>query len=172
MVELQPKEIALHYLKKTFVFDCLGSFPTDLFFIDTWNHCIVGRKITTLVFVFRFVSLVSYSGKLAKDYEARRALYDFFSTMFWLIVILHWQACLYWIVPIAVVSMTTPQRPKEKSWINSLGLWDEKSDENPYGHCILRAIATLMHSGFLVRSEPETKEDQYLVSYITVLQCK
>ncbi|XP_008212107.1 potassium/sodium hyperpolarization-activated cyclic nucleotide-gated channel 4-like isoform X4 [Nasonia vitripennis] len=79
------------------------------------------------------------------------------------IAALHWQACLYWIVPIAVVSMTSPERPHNDSWINSVGLWDDSSDSNKYGHCILRAVATFMHSGFLVRTEPRTEEDQYLV---------
>ncbi|XP_008212102.1 potassium/sodium hyperpolarization-activated cyclic nucleotide-gated channel 4-like isoform X1 [Nasonia vitripennis] len=163
IVELKPKVIAGMYMKKGFIFDFLGSFPTDLFFIHSWHQYVVAREVLSLSYVFRIFSFLTYTDKLARDYEVRRALYDFISTIFWLIIALHWQACLYWIVPIAVVSMTSPERPHNDSWINSVGLWDDSSDSNKYGHCILRAVATFMHSGFLVRTEPRTEEDQYLV---------
>lgn len=164
MVELQPKKIVIFYMTRGFFFDLLGSFPTDLFFIDNWDYYIVAREVTSLLYVFRIFSFLTYTDKIAKDYGARRALYDFASTIFWLIMALHWQACLYWIVPIAVVSTTLPERPHNESWISALGLYDDRSSINQYGHCILRSIATFMHSGFLVRTEPRTNEDQCLVN--------
>lgn len=160
---MEPKVIAVAYMKKGFIFDLLGSFPTDLFFIDSWHHYVVAREVASLSYVFRIFSFLTYTDKLARDYEVRRTLYDFINTIFWLIISLHWQACLYWIVPIAVVSMTSPERPHKESWINSVELWNDSSDANKYGHCILRAVASFMHSGFLVRTEPRTEEDQYLV---------
>lgn len=164
MVELQPKKIAAAYLKNALFFDFFGSFPTDLLFINTWNTYIVAREVASLLHVFRIISFLTYIDKLARDYEISSALYDFVSTIFWLIIALHWEACLYWIVPVAVVSFTTPERPHNQSWINALYLWNNSSNSNKYEHCMLRAISTLMHSGYLVNTDPRTTEDQYLVS--------
>jgi hypothetical protein len=169
MVELQHKAIGIRYLKTGFTFDLLGSFPTDLLFVKSLNHYIVLREISSLLYVFRIFSFFTYTDKLARDYGIRRALYDFFSTIFWLIIVLHWQACLYWIIPVAIMSLTTPQAPSNKSWITSLKLWNLENDINKYGHCFLRSIDIFMHSGFLVQSEPRSEEDQYMVIFFLLI---
>ncbi|XP_014224456.1 potassium/sodium hyperpolarization-activated cyclic nucleotide-gated channel 1-like [Trichogramma pretiosum] len=172
VVELEWKKIAMHYVKTRFVLDFIGSFPTDLMFIHCWEECIVIREIFSLLFVFRVCSCSNYFGGLIRDCESRHALYDFMSSLFWLLIILHWQACLYWIIPVLVKSRTIPQRPNNDSWINSINLWENDNNANKYGHCFLRAVVTFMHSGFLAQTEPKNEEDQYLVIafyYIGVL---
>ncbi|XP_014210158.1 potassium/sodium hyperpolarization-activated cyclic nucleotide-gated channel 1-like [Copidosoma floridanum] len=163
LVEMKPKRIASRYSRQRFTVDFLGSFPTDLIFVDDWEHHIVSRELCSLLFIFRIFSLSNYSNQIAKELEIRRPFYDILSMTFSLVMILHWQACLFWIVPVAAVSVTLPQKPDDDSWINSVGLMDNASDISKYGHCLLRAVATFMHAGFLANSEPKTIEDQYLV---------
>lgn len=166
MVELRFNEIIFHYLRGTFFVDLLGSLPTDLFFIDKWSTHIVAREASSLIFGFRIFSLLKYLENLGLDYSVRRAVLNLSSTMLWIAMVLYWQACIHWIFPVACASLLIPQKPSNDSWINAVGLWEE-SDAIRFYHCNLRSISSFFRGGFLVRTEPKTPEDQFLVSNFT-----
>lgn len=120
------------------------------------------REVCSLTFFLRIFSMLKYVENLALDYLVHRAVLDFSSTMLWLTIVLHWQACMHWLFPVAVASLYTRKRPSNDSWINSVELWDQ-SESWKFYHCILRSISSFFRAGFLVRTEPKTPEDQFLV---------
>ena len=155
------KMIMRRYVRRgTFFADLLGSLPTDLFFLSSWNELIVARELSTMIYVFRIFSLYSYIGKMLEAYDVTKAPSGFFYMIPSLLIILHWLACVTWIVPIATMSLSTPQQPRGGSWTNIDKLWS-RDYQFKYWSCWTRSVAIFTRSGFL-HPEPEVTEDQYL----------
>ncbi|XP_034933805.1 potassium/sodium hyperpolarization-activated cyclic nucleotide-gated channel 1-like [Chelonus insularis] len=157
-VEMNRKKISRNYiLHDTFIPDVIGSLPTDLFFLRAWNDWIVAREVASLVHIFRLPSTHSYIIRIAEMYELPRGYFGMISFIPLLMIILHWLACISWIVPIASASLSTIKQPSELSWINTNNLWKQK-DDICYWHCLVRTITILTRSGV---SETVFDEDQY-----------
>ncbi|XP_015598693.1 potassium/sodium hyperpolarization-activated cyclic nucleotide-gated channel 1 [Cephus cinctus] len=168
IVHLREKEIILRYLiRGTFFPDLLGSIPTDLIFIGMWNDWIVARECSSLVYIFRIFSMYSYISKLSRTYEIPRVFYKLSSMIFCVMMGFHWQACIYWIIPVMVTSMKLPTQPSAESWITSSKLWDSDS-QSQYISSLLRSVAVFTCSGD-VEMAPQTVEDQWLVIVLQVL---
>ncbi|XP_015440351.1 PREDICTED: potassium/sodium hyperpolarization-activated cyclic nucleotide-gated channel 1-like [Dufourea novaeangliae] len=167
-VILDPKKILNRYIKSsTFFPDLLGSFPTDLFFITWWYRRKVFRKIASLICVFRVFSLSHHISKLAHAYDMPLARYEFCVVIYWLLIGVHWQSCLFWMIPIAAMSMQRPKPPANNSWVMEQELW-HLSRGDQYFSSMLRAIATFMKSGLLQANETNMV-DLYLIIGLQVL---
>lgn len=166
---MEPKKITKRYLRYgTFVPDLLGSLPTDLVFSMTWWHEYrVARELASLMCLFRVFSLALYMRKVARAYDAPMAVYDVCVVIFWLVITLHWQSCLYWLVPVATASMRLPQRPSNDSWIHEKSLWDAPKSQQ-YMICLLRAVPIFLKSGCL-HSKPKNEADITLLIVLQIL---
>lgn len=150
-----------------FVADLLGSLPTDIAFSRTWQEFKVARELASLMCLFRVFSLISYMKKIALAYNAPMAVYDVCVVIFWLAITLHWQSCLYWLVPVATTSLRLPERPSNDSWIHEKNLWDEPKPQQ-YLLCLLRAVPIFMKSGCL-HSKPKNEADLTLLLILQTL---
>jgi len=160
-VVMVPKKIALKYLfQGTFLFDLAGSLPTDIFFI---KHKLT-YELISLMCMFRVISLKIYIRRLAKAYDMPSNIFDLINITFWLIIILHWQACLNWLTPLVGVPWT--QRPAATSWIHKFFLW-EKGPDRQYWYCLLRSIAIFISAG--LRGTAPTTNDEILLVIILQL---
>ncbi|XP_048511333.1 potassium/sodium hyperpolarization-activated cyclic nucleotide-gated channel 1-like [Athalia rosae] len=167
VVQLDLPMIARNYVYSgTFVFDLLGSIPTDIFFIGSWDELIVSRELATLVMVFRGISFYLNTKRLANAYDMSIGLVKILMFVGTGILVLHWQACIHYIVPMAVTSLGIPQKPSEMSWINQHAVWNE-SLQLKYRTSLFRAIAMFTCSGFN-GAPPATVEDQYLAIFVHI----
>lgn len=161
LVEMDYKMIMRRYVRGgTFLPDLLGSIPTDLFFVGSWNEHVVARELSTMIYAFRLFSAYSYIARMLNTYGLAQAPYGFFHVLPWLLIGLHWLACITWIVPIVTVTLEAPERPRNASWTNIDDLWSGDSQAR-YWSCWSRSVATFTRSGFL-HPEPTAAEDQYI----------
>ncbi|KAL6256964.1 hypothetical protein P5V15_011899 [Pogonomyrmex californicus] len=168
IVVMEPRKIMKRYLKYgTFLPDLLGSLPTDIAFVKTWEENIITRELVSLMCGFRVFSLSSYMTKIVHSYDAPLVVYEVCIMIFWLIIAFQWQSCLYWLVPIATTSMYLPKRPVNDSWIHEFNLWEE-SKGLQYLSSLLRAISTFFASGFL-HKKPKNEADLTLVMLLHLL---
>jgi len=168
IVVMEPKKIMKKYLiYGTFLPDLLGSFPTDIAFVKTWQENTVARELVSLICGFRVFSLSSYMTKIAHACDASMPLYEVCIMIFWLMVAFQWQSCLYWLVPIAMTSMHLPKQPGDDSWIHEFNLWEE-SKAVQYLYSLLRSVAIFLSAGFLHR-RPKNEEDLTLVILLQIL---
>lgn len=151
----------------TFLPDFLGSLPTDIAFVKTWQESTVTRELVSLICGFRVFSLSSYMIKIVRAYDAPVALYEVCVMIFWLIIAFQWQSCLYWLLPIATTSMHLPKRPGDDSWILEFNLWEE-SKVLQYLNSLSRAISIFLSSGFL-HEKPKNETDLTLVILLQFL---
>lgn len=150
------------YLKNSiFLPDLLGSLMTDIAFVAMWQEYTVTRELVSLICGFRVFSLICYTKKIVDAYNIPIALYKICMTIFLIITALHWQSCLYWLIPIATTSMYLPKRPADNSWLHEFDLWEE-SNARQYLFSLLRAISTFLSSGFL-HGKPRNEADLTLV---------
>ncbi|KAG5308122.1 HCN2 protein, partial [Acromyrmex insinuator] len=168
IVVMEPKKIMKKYIKySTFLPDLLGSLPTDIMFIKTWQENTVTRELVSLMCGFRVFSLSSYMLKIAHAYNVPITLYEVCIVIFWLIIAFQWQICLYWLVPIAMTSMHLPKQPSDDYWINEFNLWEE-SICFQYLHSLLRTVSISLSAGFL-HEKPKTNADLTLVILLQIL---
>ncbi|KAG7203711.1 hypothetical protein KM043_013739 [Ampulex compressa] len=168
IIIMDRKKIIHRYARHgTFILDILGSSPTDLLFADSWHDHVIKRETASLIIIFRVFSLSSYIGSMARAHDTPLALYEFCIIIFWLLIVLHWQSCLYWIVPIASTSVERLEPPGSDSWIQVADLWDSTRSQQ-YLSCFLRAVATFLRSGFL-RGDPRNAVDLYAVIAMKIL---
>lgn len=151
----------------TFLPDLLGSLPTDIAFVGTWQQHVVIRELLSLMCGFRVFSLNSYMKRIARVYDAPLAVYEVYVLIFWLIMALHWQSCLYWLVPIVTISVHLPKRPGNDSWLHESNLW-EAAETRQYLSCILRAVSTFFRSGYL-HGKPRNEADLTMVIVLQIL---
>ncbi|XP_003491317.1 potassium/sodium hyperpolarization-activated cyclic nucleotide-gated channel 2-like [Bombus impatiens] len=162
---LEQKKIISHYVKhSTFFPDFLGSFPTDLFYLTRWVDLTVARKTTSLMCIFRVFSLSSYVEKLAFAYDIPLALQEFCLVLLWMILLLHWQSCLHWLIPIVTTSIRQPERPSNTSWIEVNKLWEVHRAQQ-YLASSLRAISTFMRADLLYTHQ-QNVGDIYLIIFL------
>lgn len=167
-MQLESELIAKNYaFRGIFFFDLLGSLPTDLFFVAHWQTLIVSRELASLLMVFRAFSIYSYTKRIANSYDISAGLVNILIIGAVSLLIFHWQACIHYVVPIAVTSMETPKTPGSKSWITEHEIWNE-SAQMKYRTSLFRAVAIFMCSGFN-GVPPSTMEDQYVAIVFQVL---
>ncbi|XP_011694095.1 PREDICTED: potassium/sodium hyperpolarization-activated cyclic nucleotide-gated channel 1-like [Wasmannia auropunctata] len=167
-VVMEPKKIMKNYvIYGTFLPDLLGSLPTDIAFVITWQEATVTRELVSLMCGFRMFSLSSYMTKIVHAYDVPVTLYEVCVMIFWLMLAFQWQSCLYWIVPIATTSMHLPRQPDDDFWIHEFNLWEE-SRALQYLHSLLRAVTIFLSSGFLHR-KPRNEADLTLVILLQIL---
>ncbi|XP_015118803.1 potassium/sodium hyperpolarization-activated cyclic nucleotide-gated channel 1-like [Diachasma alloeum] len=169
-VEMHPRMIAKRYiLTGTFIPDVLGSLPTDVFFIPSWNDRTVARELSSMIHILRIFSTRVYIKRVAETYDVAAGLTGIFTFIPLFVISVHWLACLSWIIPVAKISLTTPQPPEEtsSSWINTQGLWNADSQAK-YAVALMRSVTILTRSGFLSK-EPIADEDQYIAMAIQIL---
>ncbi|XP_051169167.1 potassium/sodium hyperpolarization-activated cyclic nucleotide-gated channel 1-like [Leptopilina boulardi] len=168
IVVMEKSRRIRHYIYPgTLIPDLISSFPTDLFFIITWDKMIILREYCSLLVIFRIFSIYSYIRIFALAYDFHRMSYEIFNFFFWATILIHWQACLFWIIPIAVTSLSILKQPHKDSWINFSNLWNEGNSEKYY-QCFIRVIATFTRCGFQ-KEEAFTGEDQYLIIVFQLL---
>ncbi|KAG5328367.1 HCN2 protein, partial [Acromyrmex charruanus] len=168
IVVMESKKIMKKYIKYgTFLPDLLGSLPTDIVFIKTWQENTVTRELVSLICGFRVFSLNSYMLKIAHAYNVPMTLYEVCIVIFWLIIAFQWQICLYWLVPIAMTSMHLPKQPSDDYWINEFNLWEE-SICFQYLHSLLRTVSISLSAGFL-HEKPKTNADLTLAILLQIL---
>lgn len=149
-----------------FLPDFLGSLPTDIAFIKTWQENIITRELVSLIYGLRVFSLHSYITRIAQAYDVPMALYEVCIMIFWIIIAFQWQSCLYWLVPIATTSMHLPKRPKDTFWMHEFDLW-EKPKGLQYLHSVERTISIFLSSGFL-HKKPRNETDLMLVILLQI----
>lgn len=165
---LERKKIISHYIKSsTFFPDLIGSFPTDLFYVNHWWELLVTRKTTSLVCIFRVFSLRSRIHKLTSNSNIPLAVCEFCQILFWILLALHWQSCFHWLVPIITKSVYQLERPSDDSWIHENNLWETKKSQQ-YFASTLRGIATFMTANLLV-TNPRNMADIFLIVVLQVL---
>lgn len=160
---MKPRKIIKEYLRRTFLLDLIGSLPTDVAFITVWQEYAVARELASLTCGFRVFSLNSYTRNIAYAYNVPLTLCQMCATIFWLIIVLHWQISLCWIIPVATTSLYLPTYPHYDSWLHSFNLWEES--ENRYMYCILRAIP-IFFSVDTVFSDTKPKTETDLTSLV------
>ncbi|XP_076178999.1 potassium/sodium hyperpolarization-activated cyclic nucleotide-gated channel 1 [Ptiloglossa arizonensis] len=149
-VILEPRKIMNRYVKSsTFFPDLLGSFPTDLFFVRKWFEYKVSRNTIAMLCICRMFSLSSYVSKMAFAYNVSLAGYEFFVVILFTVMLLHWQACFFWLLSIVTTSMTRPMRPGNFSWVHDYDLWEASSGEQ-YASSVMRAILASLRSGTIL----------------------
>ncbi|XP_078052317.1 potassium/sodium hyperpolarization-activated cyclic nucleotide-gated channel 1 [Augochlora pura] len=167
-VILEQKKIASRYIKSgTFFPDLVGSCITDIFFLHKFRELLIARKVASLVFVFRVVSLSVYINKVVHALDIPLALYEFCIVIYWLLISLHWQACWFWLIPHAVLSMGEPLRPRDSSWLMEQELFDKPKQQQYFGS-ILRAVTTFTKSG-LLQSNIADMADLYLIIVLQII---
>ncbi|XP_018398491.1 PREDICTED: potassium/sodium hyperpolarization-activated cyclic nucleotide-gated channel 2-like [Cyphomyrmex costatus] len=167
-VVMEPKKIMKKYIRYgTFLPDLLGSLPTDIAFVKTWQENTVTRELVSLICGFRVFSLSSYMIKIVHACDISMTLYEVCIVIFWLMIVFQWQSCLYWLVPIASTSMHLPKQPGDDYWINEFNLWEEPKSLQ-YLHSLLRAVPIFLSAGFLHR-KPRTDADLTLVILLQIL---
>ncbi|XP_076303296.1 potassium/sodium hyperpolarization-activated cyclic nucleotide-gated channel 2 [Lasioglossum baleicum] len=167
-VVLEKRKIAKRYIiASTFIPDFLGSFPTDVFFITKWNELRVTRKVASLICVFRAASLSSHIVRMVHALDIPLALYEFCIVIYWLLISLHWQACCFFLLPVAVTSMGEPKPPRSSSWLMEQDLWHLPKPEQ-YLKAMLRAVTTFTKSG-LLQSNISDMADLYLIIILQVV---
>lgn len=165
---MEPKKIMKKYIRHgTFLPDLLGSLPTDIVFIKTWQENAVARELVSLICGFRVFSLSSYMIKIAHAYDVPMTIYEVCVVIFWLMIMFQWQSCLYWLVPIAATSMHLPKQPSDDYWINEFNLWEEPKSFQ-YLHSLLRAVPIFLSAGFL-HGRPKIDADLTLVILLQIL---
>lgn len=124
----------------------------------------MARKTTSLMCIFRVFSLSSYVDKLAFAYDIPLALQEFCLVLLWMILLLHWQSCLHWLIPIVTTSIRQPERPSNTSWIEVNKLWEVHRAQQ-YLASSLRAIATFMRAD-LLHTYQQNVGDIYLIIFL------
>lgn len=165
--ELDPRKIVDNYLKHgTFIVDFIGSFPTDIFYINMFELTIA-RKWTSLLCIFRVFSLANYIEKIITLYDIPLVFKLLFVLIFWLLLFFHWQTCLQWLIPIITKSLYEPKRPSNTSWIEVANLWDVPRREQYLGS-LMRAITTFMRIG-LVYTSLDNMGEVYMIILVRIL---
>lgn len=167
VVVMEPKKIRNRYIHGTFVPDLLGSLITDAALFKVRESYKFIHELGSLICAFRVFSLNSYMTKVADEYNVLLAFYEVAIVLFWLVIALHWQCCLYWLLPIMTTSLYKPERPDDNYWLHEFGLW-EKSKSQQYLSCLLRAVSVFFSAGFL-HSKPRTEMDLTLVVIMQIL---
>ncbi|RLU22254.1 hypothetical protein DMN91_004532 [Ooceraea biroi] len=168
IVVMEPKKIMNRYVRQgTFLPDLFGSLITDTAFFKVGEEYRFIQEMASLICVFRVFSLNFYMSKIADEYDISLATYEICVIVFWILLALHWQSCLYWLVPITTTSFYWPGRPADNFWLHEFGLW-EQSKVKQYLSCLVRAVSVFLSAGYL-RSKPETEEDLTLVVILQVL---
>lgn len=167
MVQLEPRLIASKYVYHgTFVVDFVGSLPTDILFLTNWNTLIVSREVASMLMVFRGFSIYSYTKRLANSYDISVEVMNIIMFAAVSVLIIHWQACIHYMVPLAVASMGIPKKPGNDSWIIEHRIW-EANGPTKFRFSHFRAVAVFTCSGF-DGPPPHSVEDQYLVIIVQV----
>lgn len=162
---MEPKTIMRKYIRYgTFLPDLLGSLPTDIAFVTTWQENAVTRELVSLICGLRAFSLHSYITRIALTHDVPVAFYEVCIMIFWIIIAFQWQSCLYWLVPIMTTSMHLPKRPRDDFWIHEFDLW-EKSKASQYLYSLVRTVSIFLSSGFLHR-KPTNEVDLMLVIFL------
>ncbi|KOX76932.1 Potassium/sodium hyperpolarization-activated cyclic nucleotide-gated channel 2 [Melipona quadrifasciata] len=79
----------------------------------------------------------------------------------WIILLLHWQTCFHWLIPIVTTSIRQPERPSNISWIEVADLWDAHKSQQ-YLASSLRAVVTFMRAGLRYTNQ-EDVGDIYMI---------
>ncbi|XP_035733688.1 potassium/sodium hyperpolarization-activated cyclic nucleotide-gated channel 1-like [Vespa mandarinia] len=162
IVEMKRKKIIERYVKHgTFFTDLFGSFPTDVIFVNMWNECKVTRKIVSLLCIFRFFSLKAYTDKLAYTKKISISHYRRIIIFFWLIIFIHWLSCIFWLVPIIIISIKQPDYTRTNFWIDDADLWNKPTDTQ-YFFSLLLTIGNCLRSGFL-KNDRRNVFDLYVI---------
>ncbi|XP_044592893.1 potassium/sodium hyperpolarization-activated cyclic nucleotide-gated channel 1-like [Cotesia glomerata] len=161
-VELNLQKIASNYFLSS-IFDILGSFPTDLFFLTRTSPS-VSKELASWLHIFRIISARRYLIKIAEAYNISAIYFGLFSFVPLLMITLHWLACSTWLIPVTVTSLSSIRQPVPQSWINQNFLW-EKTGNEAYWATLIRTVTILTRSGVLI-NEMQTPEDQYVVAVL------
>ncbi|OAD61412.1 Potassium/sodium hyperpolarization-activated cyclic nucleotide-gated channel 2 [Eufriesea mexicana] len=79
---------------------------------------------------------------------------EFCLILFWMIMLVHWQSCIHWLIPLVTTSLRQPQRPSKNSWIEKINLWDAPRSQQ-YLASSLRAITTFTRAGLLYTNQED-----------------
>ncbi|KAK2587809.1 hypothetical protein KPH14_003911 [Odynerus spinipes] len=168
MIMMERKNIMKRYAKHgTFFPDLLGSFPTDVLFVQIWNEYKVARKVVSLLCAFRFFSLGVYIDRIVYTRDIPLSYYHFSIIIFWLLIFLHWLSCIFWLVPIATTTIKQPRYPRNDSWIHETDLWDSPKVVQ-YLSSLLQTIGNCLRSGFL-KNDRRNMPDLYVVIIVQIM---
>lgn len=197
VLEMDPTEIRRLYIKGWFFIDLIATFPFDVFFdlillgsteaedsskpnLEYSGYFKIGRvlKIFALLRILRLGRFVRYLHQweehLNMDYGFAENMVKFFTWIFIMFMVGHWNACILYLIPSAgpqaVQDLAHPDNPRwdgdqrgfgpgdslDQSWIFSSGVHYKVTDPNLFGEAyfwsLFKSFSHMLSIGYGVNT--------------------
>ncbi|PIK57315.1 hyperpolarization-activated (Ih) channel [Apostichopus japonicus] len=176
-VILEPKTIAIHYLKTWFLIDTVSAIPFDYVFLlvdDDGDPNLVNIshalgilrlfKLLSLLRLLRLSRLVRFIRQWEQVFTVASAFMKIFKLIFVMLLISHWNGCLQFLVPML-------QEFPQHSWVRINGLINAPWFHQ-YSWALFKAMSHMLCIGY-GRFPPQSLTDLWLtmVSMISGATC-
>ncbi|XP_031847872.1 potassium/sodium hyperpolarization-activated cyclic nucleotide-gated channel 2 [Nomia melanderi] len=162
MIVLDPRIVAIKYLRKYFLADLMTILPISFVEIvlpnGTW-FCTTLNMMKLL----RIRNIILYFRRLHGVYRIKYQLFKILETSVIIVLCIHWAACIEYYVPMSVGHLGTLS---SQSWINSEYFRSKTTKTEMYLVCLNRAITALVRSAHYL--DMKTPEDMILNMILTV----
>ncbi|XP_076169153.1 potassium/sodium hyperpolarization-activated cyclic nucleotide-gated channel 4 [Ptiloglossa arizonensis] len=163
VIVLNPRIVALKYLKNYFVIDFVSVIPIGFVNLiipnSTW-YC----TTLNMMKILRIRNIIVYSRRLQNVYRMSFQLYKIVETFAITIVCVHWAGCLEYYVPMSVAYLGTLSND---SWIRSGYFRNKTTRTKRYLVCLNRATTALVSSVHYL--DMKTPEDIILNLILTIV---
>ncbi|XP_076281474.1 potassium/sodium hyperpolarization-activated cyclic nucleotide-gated channel 1 [Lasioglossum baleicum] len=163
VIVLDPKIVALKYLKSYFLIDMLTSLPISFGNVIRPQWMWYCTTLNMMKFL-RIRNVVVYSRRLHGVYRLSYQAFKIVETIMIVGLSIHWAACFQYYVPISVEYLGTLS---SQSWINSEFFRTKKTKTEKYLVCLNRAITALVRSAHYL--DMKTPEDMVLNLVLTII---
>ncbi|XP_076684855.1 potassium/sodium hyperpolarization-activated cyclic nucleotide-gated channel 1 [Andrena cerasifolii] len=163
VIVLDPRIVALKYLKRYFLIDILTVVPIgqvdDIIPNSVW-YC----TTLNMMKILRTRNIIVYSRRLRDVYRLSFQLNKILETSIISVMCIHWAGCLEYYVPISVATLGTLSND---SWIRSDYFQKKQTNTRKYLVCLNRAVIALVRSCHYLSMK--TLEDIILNLILTVV---
>ncbi|XP_076662351.1 potassium/sodium hyperpolarization-activated cyclic nucleotide-gated channel 1 [Halictus rubicundus] len=163
VIVLEPKIVAMKYLKKYFLIDIMTSLPISFVKLIEPRWMWYCTTLNMMKFL-RIRNVIVYSRRLYGVYRLSYQSFKILETALIVVLGVHWAACFQYYVPISVDHLGTLS---SKSWINSAYFRSKETKTEMYLVCLNRAITALVRSAHYL--DMKTPEDMILNLFLTIL---
>ncbi|XP_015428957.1 PREDICTED: potassium/sodium hyperpolarization-activated cyclic nucleotide-gated channel 1-like [Dufourea novaeangliae] len=162
VIVLDPRIVALKYLRKYFLVDVLTAPPIGLIQMVMPNMTWFCTTLNMMKFL-RIRNITVYSHRLHGVYRIKYQLHKILDTSLIVFMTIHWASCLEYYVPMSVNYLGTLSN---ESWIKSESFLSKTTTREQYILCMNRAVTALLRSAHYL--DMKTPEDIILNLILTV----